>query len=139
VVNGSEPMLRLIGDLPAEGQHPDQRRAFIAARGRISSAIRTKAPGRPGSRDFDHGRRVGRVPALGVVTRGRSRGCGSYVSCRWRAVRVRRADGDDDPIRAPRLVSAPRALWFLPCRDAWCAGGGGPGTRDSWSGNPGGS
>jgi hypothetical protein len=78
-------------------------------------------------------------PSPGVVTRGRSRGRGSYGSCRWRAVRVRRADADDDPIRALRPVSAPRALWFLRCRDAWCAGEGGPGTRDSCSGDPCGS
>ena len=31
----------------AEGQHPDERRAFIAARGRISSAIRTKPQAGP--------------------------------------------------------------------------------------------
>ena len=119
----------------AEGQHTDQRRGLsqhVAA-----SALPSRAsPGRPGSRGFDHSRRVGRVPAPGVVTCSRSRGRGSYVSCRWRAVRARRADGDDDPSRAPRLVSAPRALWFLRCRDAWCAGDGGPGTWDCWSGDP---
>ena len=49
---------------------------------------------------------------------------------------VRRADGDDDPIRAPRPVSALRALRFLRRRDAWCAGDGGPGRRDCRSGDP---
>jgi len=88
---------------------------------------------------LDLDRRGGRVPALDVVTRSRMRGRGSYVCCRWRAVRVRRADGDDDPIRAPRPASAPRALWCLRCRDAWCAGDGGPGTRDCRSGDPCGS
>jgi hypothetical protein len=87
--------------------------------------------------DFSGG--AGHVPALGVVTRSRSHARGSYACCRWRAVRVRRAESDDDPIRAPRPASAPRALWFLRCRDAWCAGDGGPGTRDRWSGDPCGS
>src|SRR2546429_4487403 len=96
----------------AEGQHPDQRRAFIEARGRISSAIRTKPRAGPVTEALTSVGASAVSPALGVVTRSRSRGRGSYVSCRWRAVRVRRADGDDDPSRAPRAVSAPRALWF---------------------------
>ena len=45
------------------------------------------APGQARLQRLDIGRRGGRVPASGVVTRSRMRGCGSYVSCRWRAVR----------------------------------------------------
>ena len=96
-------------------------------------------PGKPGYRGLTSADAAAVSQPSASSHRSRSRGRGSYVCCRWRAVRVRRADGDDDPIRAPRPVSAPRALRFLRCRDAWCAGDGGPGRRDCWSGDPCGS
>ena len=122
----------------AFAQNPDQRRAVIAKRA-ASTPPSGRSAGQARLQRVDLGRRGGHLPAFGAVTRSRVHGRGSYLSCRCRAVRVRRADGDDDAIRAPRSVSALRAVRFLRCRDAWCAGDGGPGTPDCWSGDPCGS
>jgi hypothetical protein len=52
----------------AEGQHPDQRRAFITARGRINSAIRTKPRAGPVTEALTTaGAAAVSQPAAGVV------------------------------------------------------------------------
>jgi len=126
-VGSQRPPLRVMPRLTGE---LDGNKA-VSLRTHIDHAFQChgKSPGlaaRPGLQL----RRRRPVPAPGLVTRSTSHVRGSSASCRRRAVRVRRAEGDDDPIRAPRPLSAPRALWFLRCRDAWCARGRGSAT---WS------